>query len=108
VVSHVVFQHIPDPEITLGYVREIGRVLRSGGWAAFHISNDPQVHVPETRGARLRRLVGRGLPWHDQPHWRGSHIEISALRGAAAEGSLEVEHVVGEGTQYCVVRLRRA
>ncbi|MCU1678076.1 MAG: class SAM-dependent methyltransferase, partial [Frankiales bacterium] len=27
VVSLVVFQHIPDPQVTLGYVREIGRVL---------------------------------------------------------------------------------
>src|SRR5690349_23658471 len=26
-VSHVVFQHIPDPQITLGYLREVGRVL---------------------------------------------------------------------------------
>lgn len=33
-VSTVVLQHVPDPEITLGYVRELGRVLRSGGWAA--------------------------------------------------------------------------
>src|SRR3954447_5995377 len=32
-ISHVVFQHIPDPAVTLGYVREIGRVLRPGGWA---------------------------------------------------------------------------
>src|SRR3954470_2705623 len=39
VVSHVVFQHIPDPQVTLGYVREMGRVLRPGGWAAFQISN---------------------------------------------------------------------
>lgn len=111
VVSHVVFQHIPDPEVTLGYVREIGRVLRPGGWAAFHISNDPQVHAPETRGAgireRLGKLVGRDLPWHHQPYWRGSHIEIPRLRAVAAEASMEVEHVTGEGTQWCVVRTRR-
>ena len=30
VFSHVVFQHLPDPAITLGYVREMGRVLRPG------------------------------------------------------------------------------
>jgi ubiquinone/menaquinone biosynthesis C-methylase UbiE len=29
-ISHVVFQHIPDPKVTLGYVREIARVLRDG------------------------------------------------------------------------------
>ncbi len=43
-VSHVVFQHIPDPLVTLGYVREMGRVLRPGGWAAFQISNDAEIH----------------------------------------------------------------
>ncbi len=30
-VSHVVFQHIPDPMITLGHAREIGRVLCPAG-----------------------------------------------------------------------------
>src|SRR2546423_8971633 len=43
-LSPVVFQHIPDPEVTLGYVREMGRVLRPGGWAAFQVSTDPAVH----------------------------------------------------------------
>jgi len=51
-VSHVVFQHIPDPRVTLAYVREMGRVLRPGGWAAFQVSNDPAVH---TRPGPLRR-----------------------------------------------------
>src|SRR3954470_21127316 len=87
VVSHVVFQHIPDPEITLGYVREIGRVLRSGGWAAFQVSNDPKVHRPRGRAARLRVAVQRALRRHDDflehPHWLGSHVEIPALRAAA-------------------------
>ena len=59
-VSHVVFQHIPDPNVTLGYVREIGRVLRPGGWAAFQISNDASVHRRRRGvGARLRSIVGR-------------------------------------------------
>src|SRR3954452_22158453 len=45
VFSWVVFQHIPDPEVTLGYVREMGRVLRPGGWACFGISDDPGIHA---------------------------------------------------------------
>src|SRR5579875_2372078 len=36
-VSHVVFRHIPDPQITLGYIREMGRVLKPGGFAAFEL-----------------------------------------------------------------------
>jgi len=50
-VSHVVFQHIPDPSITLGYVREIGRVLAPGGWAAFQVSTDPAIHRPRRASA---------------------------------------------------------
>lgn len=111
VVSHVVFQHIPDPEVTLGYVREIGRVLRPGGWAAFQVSNDPKVHRPRGRGARARVAVQRLLRRHDDflenPYWLGSHVEIPALRAAAADGAMEVERTVAEGTQYCAVLLRR-
>ena len=29
-ISHVVFRHLPSPSITLGYIREMGRVLRPG------------------------------------------------------------------------------
>ena len=105
-VSHVVFQHIPDPEITLGYVREIGRVLRPGGWAAFQVSNDPNVHnrVPPVRD-RLRGLLGRAPKGQAHRNWRGSDVDLAALRGAADAGGTEVERVVGEGTQFCLVRL---
>lgn len=97
VFSHVVFQHIPDPAITLGYVAEMGRVLRPGGWAAFQVSNDPGIHRP--------KLLSRGTSRH--PAWRGSAVGLDALRGTAAEAGLSVEAVVGEGTQFCLVRLSR-
>lgn len=109
-VSHVVFQHIPDPSITLGYVREIGRVLRAGGWAAFQVSNDPKVHRPR-RVAELRdRLTVR--PAHrprgrSHPAWLGTSVELAELRRAASEGGLALERVVGEGTQFCIVLARR-
>jgi SAM-dependent methyltransferase len=110
VVSHVVFQHIPDARITLGYVREIGRVLRAGGWTAFHISNDPGVHRPRSRAARVRSalggLLGRNRDWQVDPHWLGSHVEIPDLRATADEAGMDVERLVGEGTQYCGVLLR--
>ena len=47
--SYVVFQHIPDPHVTLGYVREIGRVLRPGGTAA------------RSGGPRAARSVASGV-----------------------------------------------
>lgn len=111
-ISIVVFQHIPDPEITLGYVREIGRVLRPGGWAAFQVSNDPGVHRPVRglAGLRLRALalLGRAPRGQRDPTWLGSAVELSAVRDAAADGGLTIERVVGAATQWCVVVVRKA
>ena len=108
-VSHVVFQHIPDPQVTLGYVREIGRVLRPGGWAAFQVSGDAGVHEarPGWR-ARLGAALRRAPRGQGHPNWRGSHVELADLRAAATDGGMAVEQVVGEGTQFCLVALRRS
>lgn len=108
VVSHVVFQHIPDPQITLGYIREVGRVLRSGGVAALHLSNDKRVHqYKQPIGERIRAVFGRAPKGQDHEAWTGSSVELDDVRAAAADGGMTLEHVVGEGTQYMVVRLRR-
>ena len=111
VFSHVVFQHIPDPAITLEYVRDMGRVLRPGGWAAFGISNDPSVHRPPHGVAalrlRVRALAGRAPRAQGHPAWVGSAVDLDALRSAAGDGGLEVERLAGEGTQYCWALLRR-
>ena len=96
VFSHVVFQHLPDPALTLGYVREMGRVLRPGGWAAFQVSNDPSIH--------RRRLLARRSTRHAA--WRGSAVDLGELRAAAQDAGLTVERVSGEGTQFCLVRLQ--
>ena len=106
--SHVVFQHIPDPEITYGYVREMGRVLRPGGWAVFQVSNDPGVHSREHRGSRLRALLGRAPKGQDDPRWRGSAVDLDRLARAAADGGCRVQRTENAGSQFCVVALRRA
>lgn len=110
-VSHVVFQHIPHPTITLGYVRELGRVLRPGGWAAFQVSNDPEVHRRPPLRARVMSAVlplTRSRPQGQRdPRWLGSMIDLGELRAAAADGSMAVERVVGAGTQFCLVLTRR-
>ena len=110
-ISMIVFQHIPDPQITLGYVREMGRVLRPGGWAAFQISNDPRIHRPR-RGLRRAwwvalALVGRRPRGQGNPAWLGSAVDLGELRGVARAAGMEVERVEGEGRQFCFVRLRR-
>lgn len=107
-MSVVVLQHVPDAEITLGYVRELGRVLRRGGWAALQVSNDPSIHRPRDRLAhRALALVGLGPRGRRHPAWLGSYVELSAIAAAAADSGTQIERVWGEGTQYCLVLLRR-
>ena len=107
-VSHVTFQHVPDPAITLGYVTEIGRVLRPAGWAAFQVSNDARVHRPPRARRRLLAAVGRAPRGQKDPAWVGSAVSLDGLGAAAALGGLEIERIVGEGTQFCLVRARKA
>jgi SAM-dependent methyltransferase len=107
-VSHVVFQHIPDPRVTYGYVREMGRVLRPGGWSAFQVSNDPAVHRQAPPLVRsVKALVGRSPRGTRHRNWRGSAVDLGELRSAAADGGLDLERVWGEGSQFCLVLLRR-
>lgn len=102
--SHVVFQHIPDPEVTLDYIREMGRVLRPGGWALFQVSTDPSVHSrPRTLKSRLKALLGRG----DDSAWWGSAVEVDALRSAARQAGLSIETLLDAGSQYTTVFARR-
>lgn len=112
IVSFVVFHHIPDPMITLGYVREMGRVLRPGGWAAFQVSDAPALHrvsaAPrESLRQRIRQLAGRAPSGRRDPAWCGSAVDLGALRSTADGAGLETERVTGQGTQCCLVRLRR-
>jgi SAM-dependent methyltransferase len=108
--SHVVFNHIPDPAITLGYVREMGRVLRPGGWSAFQVSNDPEAPA-HSGGAdvrhRLAALAGRAPRGYDDPAWLGSAVDLDALQRTASAADLAVERVEAPGTFFCTVLVRR-
>jgi SAM-dependent methyltransferase len=110
-VSHVVFQHIPDPRVTLAYVREMGRVLRAEGWAAFQISNDPTVHSRPGVLTRARRSVAasvrRAPRGQTDPAWLGSHVDLADIEAAAADGAMTLERTHGAGTQFCLVLARR-
>jgi SAM-dependent methyltransferase len=106
-ISHLVFQHLPDPAIAYGYVAEIGRVLRPGGWAGLQVSNDPSVHRAAAAPPRLAALLGRAPRGQRNGAWRGSAVELDGLRTAAGAAGLEVTRVTGEGTRFCYVRLER-
>jgi SAM-dependent methyltransferase len=110
--SDLVFQHIPDPEITLGYVREMGRVLRPGGIAMFQFSNAPEIHrkPPVRKRIRptLKALVRRGPGGQTHQAWLGSAIEIDVLRRVAEESGMELVTVAGEHQLLCRALLRKS
>lgn len=113
VFSALVFQHIPDPAITLGYIREIGRVLAPGGLAYF------QVNTLSNLRALARRFVVRLLsllPSHFraswlnyayEPAWRGSRLTRKGCEQAIVEADLLLDWMNGVGTQYTWVRCHR-
>jgi SAM-dependent methyltransferase len=108
VFSHVVFQHLPDPAVTYGYIAEMGRVLRPGGWAAFQVSDDPAVHRRRNDvRARVSAAMGRAPKGSTHPAWLGSAVNLDILRTTAGQAGLAVERVTGERTQYCLVLLRK-
>lgn len=108
-LSVVVLHHIPRPEVILGYIREMGRVLRAGGWAAFQLSTDPRPHrrarVPAR--SRLRALLGHGPRGQSDPRWRGTAVGLDALERAVTEAGMELERVVNPGELFCVVLARK-
>jgi SAM-dependent methyltransferase len=109
IVSLVVFQHIPDPGVVMSYVREMGRVLRSGGWAAFHVSNDPGVHRAPGLLARVRAAISPRRPsGQGGAEWVGSAVDLDELRATAEASGLQIDRVHGEGTQFCIVGAHRA
>ncbi len=65
--SSIVFQHIPDPEIIEGYIREVARLLRPGGLFKFQVQgytemttlpDDTWVGVPFSE-AKMRDIADR-------------------------------------------------
>jgi SAM-dependent methyltransferase len=108
IVSLVVFQHIPDPGVVMSYVREMGRVLKGGGWAAFHVSNDPGIHRAPGALARVRAALSRRRPsGMGEAEWLGSAVDLDELRAVAADSGLSIDSTAGEGTQFCVVGASR-
>ena len=109
-VSFVVFQHLPNAELTYGYVREMGRVLRPGGWAGFQVSNAPNNHVRPTglnRIRELKRAITRTGPRTQSAAWRGSAVDLTELDRAAKDAGLKVEQIKGEGSLFCFVLARK-
>lgn len=101
VFSFAVFQHIPDRESILGYLRETARVLRSGGIFRLHLKGLWTLALGrilleagwnEKRG-RERKLPFVRLRWLDT--WQGRSITLPEARAALKAAGLQVLEVEG-------------
>lgn len=87
VMSYIVFQHIPDSAVILGYIREALRVMKPDGEFRFQARNDMAHRVTDT--------------------YNGAGISLDAVRAIAEERGLRVHRVSGEGTHYCYMTISR-
>jgi SAM-dependent methyltransferase len=109
--SFVTFQHIPDPEVTLGYVGEMARVLRPGGWAAFQLATSPTVdwrpNLPMRVVRAARACLGRGPRGQSHPSWIGSTVKESDLRHKMEAVGLELQRLAFGGTLHSMVLAKK-
>jgi SAM-dependent methyltransferase len=104
VLSFTVFQHIPEPSVIAGYIRDVGRVLAPGG-----------VTVLQWNGSRFpawwrlrRHLLGMadrlGRPTdpygRDVPEFLGSRVPVATMRRWLSAAGLQVAAVKGAGSLF--------
>lgn len=106
--SVIVFQHIPDPEIQYAYLREVGRVLRPGGWFLIHLYGDvieqARVHAAWQQRADAGELQGwseLGKPELVADRWKTSTrtaVTSAGVRQALGVGGLTLKYEDLPGT----------
>ena len=80
-MSYIVFQHVPEEEVVLDYLREALRVLKPGGRFRFQARND------------FKHLVSGT--------YHGASLRIPVVRAVARSCGRELLSVDGEGTAMC-------
>lgn len=80
-LSYIVFQHVPEPGVVLGYVRDVCRVLKPVGRFLFQARNDPE-------------HAGCGT-------YTGAAVSVDDVRRTAEAAGRRLLRVEGAGTQYC-------
>jgi SAM-dependent methyltransferase len=88
VYSYAVFQHIPDLEIVLEYLREAHRVLKPGGLVRCQINGLP-----------------KSAAGYDT--WNGVRVSAAQIREFALANDFQLLALEGAGTQYMWVTLAK-
>ena len=81
VYSYAVFQHIPDPDVVVSYLRETVRVLRPGG---------------------IARLQINGLPKDSKAYttWEGVRVSSEEIHALTREYGMDLLALTGVDSQY--------
>lgn len=117
VFSYIVLQHIPDPEITYGYLRDIGRILRKGGRFLLQMSNSdmPGHEAYKLRWEKRREEMlrsGKAVPFEDHnygyleskiPNFETllqQPIEFERAIAALDQSGCAVDYIEGRNTDF--------
>jgi hypothetical protein len=92
VYSYIVFQHIPDREVVLNYLRESGRVLKPGGILRCQLRGTPPLATEMERETET---------------WTGCHFTADEVAAFARQHRLQLVALSGLDTQYMWVTLRK-
>lgn len=114
VYSCIVFQHIPSVDIQLGYLEEVGRILKPGGYFAISLYNDfadYQAKLAWWNGARNAGSHPNELVMVTLDSFETSMqtpLPCEAAEKALAEAGLELLSETGRGTHTWWIYGRKA
>jgi SAM-dependent methyltransferase len=92
VYSYIVFQHIPDRDVVLNYLREAGRVLKPGGILRCQLRGE---RPPDSEMIR------------ESETWTGCYFSGDEVAAFARDQHLQLVALTGLQTQYMWITVRK-